>query len=167
MAMVNEISRMPSLEEPFLPSWSLLKTRLQNMSENYIDAYAYAKLNEECGVEDNREVREALLDWFGDLGVSFCYRDSVALSNYMILRPDWITNAIYIILFNCSGKVDNGIIKHETIHQLLHPSGDPQLRPKSVLLGVNYSVEETEYVMGVIRKFRLSYRIDDDNEFIP
>ena len=167
MAMVNEISRMPSLEEPFLPSWSLLKTRLQNMSENYIDAYAYTKLNEECGVEDDKEVREALLDWFGDLGVSFCYRDSAALSNYMILRPDWITNAIYIILFNCSGKVDNGIILHETIHQLLHPSGNSQLRPKSVLLGVNYSVEETEYVMGVIRKFRLSYRIDDDNEFIP
>ena len=167
MAMINEISRMPSLEEPFLSSWSLLKTRLQNMSENYIDAYAYAKLNEECGVEDNREVREALLDWFGDLGVSFCYRDSVALSNYMILRPDWITNAIYIILFNCSGKVDNGIIKHEAIHQLLHPSDNSQSRPKSVLSGVNYSVEETEYVMGVIRKFRLSYRIDDDNEFIP
>ena len=104
---------------------------------------------------------------FLELGVSFCYRDSAALSNYMILRPDWITNAIYIILFNCSGEVDNGIIMHETIHQLLHPSGNSQLRPKSVLLGVNYSVEETEYVMGVIRKFRLSYRIDDDNEFIP
>ena len=108
-AMVNEISKMPSLEEPFLPSWSLLKTRLQNMSENYIDAYAYAKLNEECGVEDNREVREALLDWFSDLGISFCYRDSSALSNYMILRPDWITNAIYIIL--CAYRLNSAYHK--------------------------------------------------------
>lgn len=165
--LVSEISKMPSLGEPFLPSWSLLKTRLQNMSENYIDSKAYTKISEECGVEDNHEVRSALLDWFGDLGVSFCYRDSVVLSNYMILRPDWITNAIYIILFNCSGKVENGIIKHETIHQMLHPSGDMLIRPKSVLAGMNYSVEETEYVLGVIRKFRLSYRIDDDTEFIP
>lgn len=165
--MVSEISKMPSLGEPFLPAWSLLKTRLQNMSENYIDSNAYARISEECGVEDNYEVRNALLDWFSDLGVSFCYRDSAALSNYMILRPDWITNAIYVILFNCSGNVENGIIKHETIHWLLHPTGNPQFRPKSVLSGVNYSVEETEYVLGVIRKFRLSYRIDDDTEFIP
>ena len=165
--LLNEIFRMPSINEPFLPSWNLLKTKLQHMSKNYINANEYILLSEECGVEKSENVRSSLLDWFSDLGVSFCYRDSSALSNYMVLRPDWITNAIYIILFNSAGKVKNGLIKHETIHQMLHPAGSNYVQPKSVLQDVVYTVEETEYVLGVIRKFRLSYRLDDETEFIP
>lgn len=53
-----------------------------------------------CEVEADHTIRMQLLDWFSDLGISFCYSDSHQLANYMVLRPDWITNAIYIILFN-------------------------------------------------------------------
>lgn len=166
-ALIEDISHMPSISEPFLPSWSILKAKLQNMSENYIDAEMYLRLSNECGIEDNDEIRDGLLGWFGDLGVSFCYRDSSVLSNFMVLRPDWITNAIYLILFNSAGKVSNGLIKHEVIHELLHPAKKGGPHPKSVLSDVTYTTTEIEYVLGVIRKFRLSYRIDDDTEFIP
>ncbi len=165
--LLHEIEKMPSVREPFLPAWNLLKLQLQNMPNNYINAEEYAKLSEQCGVEINEEIRNSLLDWFSDLGISFCYHDNSALSNYMVLRPDWITNAIYSILFNCSDFVVNGIIKHEDIHQLLHPKSNTSHQPKSVLKNIVYSAEETEYVLGVIRKFRLSYRLDDDTEFIP
>lgn len=166
-ALIEDISHMPSISEPFLPSWSILKAKLQNMSENYIDADMYLKLSNECGIEDNDEIRDGLLGWFGDLGISFCYRDSSVLSNFMVLRPDWITNAIYLILFNSAGNVSNGLIKHEVIHELLHPTKKRGPHPRSVLSDVTYTTTEIEYVLGVIRKFRLSYRIDDDTEFIP
>lgn len=166
-ALLEEISEMPTLNEPFLPSWNLLKSKLQHMTKHYIDENEYALLSNECGVENEIEIRNSLIDWFSDLGISFCYRDNSVLSNYMILRPDWITNAIYIILFNSSGNVHNGLIKHETIHQLLHPTSKTPNLPKSVISGLKYTSAETEYVLGVIRKFRLSYRIDDDTEFIP
>lgn len=166
-ALLSEISNLPTLNVPFLPSWNLLKAKLQHMSKQYIDATEYAVISNDCGVENSDEIRSDLLDWFSDLGISFCYRDNSVLSNYLVLRPDWITNAIYIILFNGSGNAKNGLIKHETIHQLLHPSSNTPLRPKSVLNNMVYSAPETEYVLGVIRKFRLSYRIDDETEFIP
>lgn len=165
--LLEEISKMPTLNEPFLPSWSLLKSKLQHMTKHYIDENEYVLLSDECGVEAKDEIRNNLIDWFSDLGISFCYRDNSALSNYMVLRPDWITNAIYIILFNSSGNVHNGLIRHETIHQLLHPTSQMPNIPKSVINGLKYTPSETEYVLGVIRKFRLSYRIDDDTEFIP
>lgn len=166
-ALINGMAQMPYINEPFLPSWSRLKERLQNMEKYYIDADDFEKMSKECGVDMSADVRCNLLDWFSDLGISFCYRDNSALSNYMVLRPDWITNAIYIILFNGMDKVKNGLIKHEDIHQMLKRSDNVEAPAKSVLKGISYSSVETEYVLGVIRKFRLSYRIDDDTEFIP
>lgn len=165
--LCESISKMPSIAEPFLPSWRLLKARLQSMSENYIYFDKYSQLCEECGVDKNAEVRNGLLEWFSDLGVSFCYRDNSALSEFMVLRPDWITNAIYLILFNSSGRVENGMIKHTAIHELLHSEEGLKNHFKSVYPDMTYSHIETEYVLGVIRKFRLSYRIDDETEFIP
>lgn len=166
-SILSEISNLPSVHEPFLNAWTLLKKRLQNMPQYYIDAAVYNKLSVECGVDENEEIRANLLDWFNDLGISFCYRDSSLLSNYMILRPDWITNAIYVILFNGSDKVTNGVIKHETIYSMLNPSEEQKGVLKSVKNDIAYTTTEAEYVLGVIRKFKLSYRLDDDTEFIP
>ena len=165
--LLYEISNIPYINEPFLMSWRRLKGKLQSMEKYYIDAETFTKMGEECGVTVQDEVRVNLLDWFSDLGISFCYRDSSALSNYMVLRPDWITNAIYIILFNGIERANNGLIKHEDIHEILRIPQNGESKAKRVLDNISYSPIETEYVLGVIRKFRLSYRMNDEVEFIP
>lgn len=163
--IINRILDIPCVNEPFLPSWKSLKSELQNMQAYYIDSSEYEKICLQCGII-NEEERRDLLEWFSDLGVSFCYNGNSVLSNYMVLRPDWITNAIYIILFNGIKISHNGLIKHEDIHAVLK-SGDNSTVFKRVINNITYSTIETEYVLGVIRKFRLSYRMDDDTEFIP
>ena len=165
--LLQEIAKIPYINEPFLPSWKRLKNELQNMEKYYIDADMFVKIGEECGVTVDNDVHINLLDWFSDLGISFCYRDNSALSNYMILRPDWITNAIYMILFNGISRGKNGLISHEDIHQILKLPQDCEVPSKRVLEDISYSAIETEYVLGVIRKFRLSYRMNDETEFIP
>lgn len=161
--IIDELINLPIINEPFLISWKNLKYRLQSMKEYYIDKQEFLSICNKCEVENSISLRMQLLDWFADLGVSFCYQDSRQLADYMILRPDWITNAIYIILFNCASMSANGVISHENIYNML---GD-QKSGKRVLNGVTYSTNEVEYVLGVIRKFRLSYRIDEGMEFIP
>nr|WP_315022143.1 COR domain-containing protein [uncultured Aminipila sp.] len=165
--LLYEISDMSYISEPFLMSWKRLKGKLQSMEKYYIDAETFKSMAEECGVILKDDVRINLLDWFSDLGISFCYRDSSALSNYMVLRPDWITNAIYIILFNGIIRAKNGLIKHEDIHEILRIPQNGEPIAKRVFANISYSPIETEYVLGVIRKFRLSYRMNDEAEFIP
>jgi internalin A len=165
--ILDEIGKMTHIKEPFLMSWWRLKSKLQSMEDYYIDAETFTKMGEECGVVVQDEVRVNLLDWFGDLGISFCYRDNSVLSNYMVLRPDWITNAIYIILFNGSCRANNGLIKHEDLYEILRIPDKSKAVIRRVIDGLSYSPTETEYVLGVIRKFRLSYRMNDDVEFIP
>ena len=166
-ALKRQLGQFETLESPFLPEWNRLKNRLRNMTESYILSPDYMKLSEECGVSSDTETRTALLNWFTDLGVSFCYSGSAKLEDYVILRPDWITNAVYILMYNPIAGLKNGIVSHDAIYRMLHPTADRRAEIKCVLPDVTYSNQDTEYVLNVIRRFRLSYLLQDNVEFIP
>lgn len=162
------IPSMEMVRDSFLSSWIRLKERLTDMQEYYIDTPAFEKMCRDCNVSEKEDVRNGLIERFHDLGISFCYKER-GLSRYMILKPEWITNAIYILLFNglsqgTDGKpyARNGILKIDAIHELL----ERRVPVKSVL-DISYKEHEVAYVLGVIRKFRLSYQVDAEHEFFP
>ena len=147
-------------------SWTRVKQRLESLTTHYIFGDVYQKICEECGVDNNQK---ELLHWFNDLGVCFCYGgDEIdyALEDYVILRPDWITNALYIILFNSLEEARNGLIPHKSIYNLLRNAHrNPEIRCS--LPYARYSSGDIQYVLGIMRKFNLSFTDGQDNEFIP
>ena len=161
----EQIGGFEYLESPFLPAWSRLKNRLQKMKDSYIRGEAYRRLCNECGVEGSDDVRIGLLNWFSNLGVSFSYNDSYELKDYVVLRPDWITNAVYIILFNKINEVKNGLVNREVIHRMLQSKDTATVR--RTMEEATYTVEEVNYVLSVFRKFRLSFLVDNQWEFMP
>lgn len=163
-ALLRQVQAVGTLGTLWPRSWLALKSGLEKMETHYIHGNDYEDLCDDCGVEKNRE---ELLHWFNDLGVSFCYSGSARLEDYVILRPEWITNAIYIMLFNRSEDTVNGVIPHSAIHRMLCPRRDQRDRIRRVLPDVTYSIAEMDYVMDVVRKFRLSYAISETEEFIP
>ena len=164
-ALLRQVQALGTLGTLWPKSWLKLKTGLENMKTNYIHGVDYEALCESCGVEQNRE---ELLHWFNDLGVSFCYEGSDKLEDYVILKPEWLTNAIYIILFNKCPDTENGIIPLKAINRMLRASRKGETDEiRRVLKDVFYDPIETDYVMDVIRKFRLSYEVRKDAEFIP
>ena len=163
-ALKRQIITFGSVEMPLPSSWNRLKNTLQKMSAPYIRGDEYQNLCEECGVTSNNAVRRDLLHWFNDLGVSFCYQDSARLEDFVVLRPEWVTNAIYAILWNAQRDASNGIISHCDIYRLLHTA---QGRESRMIPAITYRIDEIDYILQVMRKFRLSFRIDDETEFIP
>ena len=163
-ALLKQVQKLGTLGTLWPRSWLKLKSGLENMETHYIHGNDYEDLCDDCGVEQNRE---ELLHWFNDLGVSFCYGGSAKLEDYVILKPEWLTNAIYIILFNKCPDTENGVIPHEAIYRMLKKPRKGQDPIRRVLKDVFYRPEEAEYVLDVIRKFRLSYKVREDAEFIP
>ena len=116
-------------------------------------------------MDDNQK---NLLHWFNDLGVSFCCdgEDDYTLEDYVVLRPDWITNALYTILFNKLEGSHNGLIPHRSIYNLLKNSySNPEIR--CTLPQAKYSAGDIDYVLHILRKFNLSFTDGCGNEFIP
>lgn len=162
--MLELIRKSGVLEIKWPRKWTQVKAGLQNMKTSYISSREYEELCRRCNVMDNRE---NLLEWFNDLGVSFCQCHDFKLKDYVILKPDWITNAIYTILFNKRQNVENGMLTLAEINSLLNPAPDQKNRIRRVLTDVSYTWEEIRFVLDVVRKFALSYSVDSHTEFFP
>lgn len=162
-ALLNVIRNSDILKESWPQSWKRVKEQLQNMKTPYIFSRDYEKICADCEVLENPV---SLLNWFNDLGISFCQHQDFRLKNYVILRPDWITNAIYTILYNKKKDIDNGIISLEEINSLLNPTPDKKHKIKRVR-EESYAWQDITYILDVIRKFSLSYSADPNTEFFP
>ena len=163
--LLEEIKNTGYLDAQWPAAWVKVKEQLEHMDGNYILGDAYQAICETCQVDDNQK---NLLHWFNDLGVSFCCCDDgdYALEDYVILRPDWITNALYIILFNKLEGAKNGLISHASIHRILRSAhNNPNVR--CTLPKARYNGNDIQYVLGVMRKFNLSFPHGINHEFIP
>jgi len=149
-------SNVPKMKWP--RNWKRVKDALQNMEEPYIFSRDYERICRECGVEEGGE---NLLNWCNDLGVCF-RREDKRLRDYVILRPEWITNAIYTIIFNKRESVRNGLISLEDVFDLLTADESRRVRGD-----ITYSWQDMSYVLDVVRKFSLSYPVNQDLEFFP
>ena len=165
--ILEEIADSGVLDNQWRVPWVKVKTALENMKTDFIDGREYRRICAECGIGEDPEEQKELLHWFNDLGISFCCCDDYKLDNYVILQPDWITNALYIILFNVCVGAKNGLLPHESICRMLKPSKKDREKIRSVLPDITYSYNEVMYVLNVIRKFQLSFEGREDHEFIP
>ena len=162
----EQVGAMEILDAPLIAAGKRVKEKLQNMEDNYIKGDIFRQYCNECGVQGSDNVRRDLLDVFGNLGVSFCYSDSMDLEDHVVLKPSWITNAIYIILFNKVESVKNGLVSHDTIYRMLTSKDMEKVR--RTVTDATYKRDEVDYVLKVFRKFRLSFRVEDeDMEFMP
>jgi len=152
----------------FNTSMKNVKDNIAETKEYYIHNDTFRDMCESFGIE-SQEVQVGLLRYFKDLGVSFYYQDKPgkekrpSMEGYTVLKPDWLTNGIYRLI-NRAGD-NNGIISHEHIYEILNRSHE-----NDVIEGMVYSKEETEYILFVMRLFRLSYKLESENEdyeFIP
>ena len=163
--LLEGIQRTGFLDAQWPSDWKRVKEELENMASHYIMGDAYEEICSRCHVDQNQK---ELLHWFNVLGVSFCYDgdEDYALKDYVILRPDWITNALYIILFNKLEGVQNGLIPHRSIYNILRTAhNNPDIR--CTLPQARYTIGDIQYVLGVMRKFNLSFPHGNDHEFIP
>lgn len=163
--LLKEIQKTGFLDAEWPNAWTAVKEKLENMTTHYIMGGDYQVLCRECKVDDNQK---NLLHWFNDLGVSFCCdgEDDYTLEDYVILRPDWITNALYIILFNTLEGACNGLIPHRSIYNLLkNAQNNSEIR--CTLPQAMYTPGDIGYVLGIMRKFNLSFTDGHNNEFIP
>lgn len=147
--------------------WLDLKKSLEQMQDengrrkNYIDEEQYVIDCNKAGIT-NATNQEILLKWMGDLGVVFSYHSEngmASVDELKVLRPEWITNGIYKIINSEKLKKYGGRISIREIQKILKEEG-------GVNPGQVYRGGEIDFVIGLMRDFKFSYSIGQE-EFIP
>ncbi|MCD8008845.1 MAG: leucine-rich repeat domain-containing protein, partial [Clostridiales bacterium] len=170
-AIVEQASRLDSCGMEFPKSWANIRAALlekQAKETPYISKADYLRLCEDSG-ETDQQICGWLLEWFNDLGVCFSYHTDKTsgqeLENYQVLSPKWLFDAVYRLINQGGDFAQRGVLPRKGIESIL----------KDYLTGHGESASNTErkatpdytYILEVMRKFRLSYPVNKESEFIP
>ena len=162
--LLRQIGAMDALQTKMPANWWRVKNELQNSRESYIREDAYRELCLRHNISDEGNMHRRLLDWFNIMGVGYRCDSPERIGTYMILRPEWVTNAVYAILFNRHSDVKNGIVSRGSLNDLLRDTKNIQCVDHSA----GYNSDEVDYVIQMMRRYSLSYYITtEQQEFIP
>ena len=160
------VSEMESVHSLFSKSWLSLMNDLQEMPSDYIDSTVFYKKCSDNGVDTQNDILDKIISWYQDLGVCFYSRKHPVSRNYMVLKPRWLLNALYILSFNGRKYATNGIILENDIYSLIcERLSDDDI--KKVWPDIQYKVNEIQYIINVLLNFNLIYRIDNERFFVP
>lgn len=172
---------MDSCKMELPKSWEMVRQNLLSLQNNpdpeqknmyYIDRQMFHNLCDRYGVPADNGLRAWLLTWFNDLGVCFSYHldknGQEQSVDYKILEPMWLTSAVYKIIWE-KDRTDDGLIPLSEIYRILEKPGSDAMKKDGIpcLENVSYTKEECNYILDIMRMFRISYPADTCTEFMP
>ena len=139
---------------------------LENSKAPYLTERQYISI---CSPEIDATERLNILTWFNDLGISFSYhtdKEHIVLHDYVVLNPEWATNAIYAIITNGQRWTQNGMLTYSQIENILKQT-QLFVNTKREGIPLRYIGTEITYILALMEKFRISYATSKGKEFIP
>lgn len=163
----EQISEFDSIQNPVPAVWHRVKQEMQNIGEKYIRGDRFEEICDKLQIPDDEEKRKDLLALLSDMGVIFHCDAEERIDDYVLLQPEWVTNAIYAILFNKHDDIKNGIISNKKIRDFLKCHAAGSEKDGGGAKTMDYSVDEVDYILNVMRVNALSYPLKNKKEFIP
>ena len=160
------VSDMETVHTPFSKSWLDLMNDLQDMKEEYITSEVFYEKCDKNHVDSERIILDQIIRWYQDLGVCFYCKAHPFTAQYMVLKPRWLLNALYILVFNGRKYAINGILSEKDIYTLICEKVSDDVI-KKVWSEIIYKPEEIQYIINVLINYELIYRLDAERFFIP
>ena len=155
-ALITELGKVPMIGIRWPQSWFAVKQRIEQMGRPYISREEYGDLCADAGLagEDNRSI---LVDFLHDLGVAVHFKDYILNATH-VLDPVWVTNAVYKLI-NAEQTADSkGRLRLDSLCAIL-----PQGREEPY----SYPASTHAYVIELMRKFQLCWRVGEEAVLIP
>jgi len=138
------------IKTQWIPSWFEVKKAIEGLKKNYIDIDEFSAICKEKNV--NAESIKILTQYLDDLGTAI-YFDDFELDDIHILNPTWITNGIYKLITSDKIQKDKGILEIKNLKTLLEKN--------------TYPLKTHRYILGLMEKFEVCFRLDRETIMIP
>jgi internalin A len=114
--IASAAAKLPLMGESWPGDWLRAAELLRDRPENFISPPKLWDLMRDCGVTSDSQ--PVLARWLHDLGDILYFQDIPELHNVVILRPQWVTNAISRVL-DSDQVIDNlGVFSREDMDEL-------------------------------------------------
>ena len=158
-------------------NWNSIRKEIKNEAIEHRNFYLTRKqyfsicakygLTEKNSTTTQGDLRIWLLEWLNDLGDCFSNHRGKNKNNFTVLNPEWLTNALYLIIFSGKAYTDSGVLSHKFINMILKHPEDGESGCIPYIKNVVYSETERNYILEIMREYQISYPENDSAEFIP
>ncbi len=149
--LINQAAKLPLTGQPWPQKWLDVEHNLMSRPEHHIDAATYVNCCSSNGV-DETIAKGTLGAYLHDLGKILYFRDDYVLCNLVVLKPNWITKAISLILTDEAVSKANGILQHSELPRIWAVDEE----------GYPYGSHLYPIFLRLMERFDLSYQIESD-----
>jgi len=150
-AIKSRILELDHIGTPIPSKWIAIREYLVKENRNYITYSQFLSICENFGIEDEESVI-TISKFLHDLGVTLHFIEDEVLSNFVILNPDWGTDAVYKVLDDKIILANRGKFKEEDLGR--------------VWKGREYNLTARKALIRLMKKFGLCYEIGVSNNYI-
>ncbi len=154
--LTRELKNVEMRKTTWAESWFNVKTRLEDMEENYISYEKYADICEKAKV-DTKGAQDTLIGFLHDLGIILHFPDFELFDTH-VLEPRWVTEGVYKIINSPELAKGKGVLKLNLLDKILEKKDkDDFFYPKN----------KYKYIIDLMKKFELCYDIDKKTILVP
>ena len=149
IALARCAAALPLVGQPWPTAWVRVEQALLARPEHHIDADLYMDICTREGVQ--AEIAQGTLGgYLHDLGKVLYFRDDQILSNIVVLKPNWVTKAISLVLEDPATRAAHGILAHADLPRIWSLDED----------GRAYARALYPIFLRLMERFDLSYQIE-------
>jgi len=144
----EEISKLEHIGDSLPKAWIDIRFELQSLNSNYIEINEYLSLCADYGLNEKSAL--FLSSYYHDLGVFLHFQDNPILNEIIFLKPEWATNAVYLLTDTKEVIKNFGQFKFEDLNRYW----------------VNYPRENHIYLIELMKRFELCFEISNIKKYI-
>jgi len=149
--LAESLAKLPIIGQSNIKVWNSIRRKIEQSTEPYISTKEFYKLSHAEGLELDTEI-ELMLDYFNRIGVVIYFAEDAYLANTVFLNPNWITEAIYMVLSNKNMDYKQATFKRQWLFDFWQSKGYK-----------NYECADLLNLMQK-NKFDICYPLSNDNE---
>lgn len=130
--------------------WHAVKEELEGMSRKFLEYRDFQKLCEKRGVTDSQQ-QDSLAVTLHRLGIALNFREHHRLRHTSVLKPQWVTEAIYGLIRFAQKKNCHGVLEEGWLSEALQPAAD-------------YPPERHGFVLDLMAKFEVAFPLEEHGD---
>lgn len=137
--------KLPHMQARWVTSWFRVRNRLEQDERDYITCEEFCRICQGGGIDEHQII---IFDkYLHDLGTIIHFRKWLRLFDIVILKPEWMTNAVYKVLDAHSVQTREGLLLHSELEKIW----DTEIYPRKIF----------PELLELMVKFELLYHLPD------
>ena len=142
------LTKLPHVGDTLPKTWKQVREILEKDTRNYISLQEYLRICEKNGFK-KYENKLQLSSYLHDLGIILHFQEDWILSQTVILKPEWGTDAVYKVLDNKEVINNLGEFSNHKLQKIWHEQ--------------KYTGKQIE-LLQLMKKFQLCYQLPGTND---